>query len=251
MNGFGALLKKELKEQLRTYKLLIVAAVFLLFGLGTPLLIKYTPQLIELAGEDLVIQIPPPSAVMAIAEYASTIGQVGVLVAVLVAMGAVARERSRGTAAMVLSKPVSMGAFITAKLTAMSATFIGALILGSVACYTYTIILIEPADISAFLALNLLVALFLVVCLAITLFFSSLFRNQLAAGGIALIIIIMQALLTQIPGFGDYLPARMVIWGTDLLGGQVSNAWGAVGVSLAVIIACLYFSRLILQHREL
>jgi ABC-2 type transport system permease protein len=166
-------------------------------------------------------------------------------------MGAVARERSRGTAAMVLSKPVSMGAFLIAKLTAMSVTFIGALILGSVACYTYTVILIEPADISAFLALNLLVALFLVVCLAITLFFSSLFRNQLAAGGIALTIIIMQALLTQIPRFGDYLPARMIIWGTDLLGGQVSSAWGAVGVSLAVIIACIYFSRLILQHREL
>ena len=251
MNGFGVLLKKELKEQLRTYKLLIAAAVFLLFGLGTPLLIKYTPQLIEMAGEDLVIQMPPPSAAMAITEYASTIGQVGVLVAVLVAMGAVARERSRGTAAMVLSKPVGMGAFIIAKLTAMSATFIGALTLGSVACYTYTVLLIEPADISTFLALNLLVALFLVVCLAVTLFFSSIFRNQLAAGGIALAVIIMQALLTQIPGFGDYLPVKMIAWGTDLIEGQAPAAWGAVGVSVALIIACLYFSRLILQRREL
>jgi ABC-2 type transport system permease protein len=251
MNGFGVLLKKELKEQLRTYKLLIVAAVFLLFGLGTPLLTKYTPQLIEMAGEDLVIQMPPPSAAMAIAEYTSTIGQVGVLVAVLVAMGAVARERSRGTAAMVLSKPVSMGAFLIAKLTAMSVTFIGALILGSVACYTYTVLLIESADISAFLALNLLIALFLVVCLAVTLFFSSIFRNQLAAGGIALAIIIMQALLTQIPVFGDYLPARMIVWGTDLVENQAPTAWGAVGVSVVLIIACLYFSRLILQRREL
>ncbi len=251
MNGFGVLLKKELKEQLRTYKLLIVAAVFLLFGLGTPLLIKYTPQLIEMAGEDLVIQMPPPSAAMAIAEYTSTIGQVGVLVAVLVAMGAVARERSRGTAAMVLSKPVSMGAFLIAKLTAMSVTFIGALILGSVACYTYTVLLIESADISAFLALNLLIALFLIVCLAVTLFFSSIFRNQLAAGGIALAIIIMQALLTQIPVFGDYLPARMIVWGTDLVENQAPTAWGAVGVSVVLIIACLYFSRLILQRREL
>ena len=54
MSGFSVLLKKELKEQLRTHKLLIAVVVFLLFGLGTPLLIKYTPQLIELAGEDLV-----------------------------------------------------------------------------------------------------------------------------------------------------------------------------------------------------
>ena len=251
MNGFSVLLKKELKEQLKTYKLLIVAAVFLLLGLGTPLLIKYTPQLIEMAGEDLVIEMPPPSAAMAIAEYTSTIGQIGVLVAVLVAMGAVARERSRGTAAIVLSKPVSMGAFLMAKLTAMSATFIGALILGSVACYTYTVLLIESADITTFLALNLLIALFLVVCLSVTLFFSSIFRNQLAAGGIALAIIIMQALLTQVPVFGDYLPARMIVWGTDLIEDQAPAAWGAVAVSVVLIIACLYFSRLILQHREL
>ena len=176
---------------------------------------------------------------------------VGVLVAVLVAMGAVARERSRGTAAMVLSKPVSIGAFLIAKLTAMSATFIGALILGSIACFTYTVLLIESADISTFLALNLLVALFLIFSLAITLFFSSIFKNQLAAGGIALAIIITQALLTQIPGFGDYLPARMIVWGTDLVEGPAPAAWGAVGVSVALIIACLYFSRLILQHREL
>jgi ABC-2 type transport system permease protein len=251
MNEFTVLLKKELKEQLRTYRLLIAVAVFLLFGLGTPLLIKYTPQLIEMAGEDLVIQMPPPSAAMAIAEYISTIGQIGVLVAVLVAMGAVARERSRGTAAMVLSKPVRIESFIVAKLLAMSTTFIGALVLGSVACYTYTVLLIEPADISTFLAINLLVALFLVVCLAITLFFSSIFRNQLAAGGIALAIIIAQALLTQIPGFGDYLPAKVIVWGTALAQGQAPNAWGAVGVSIAVIIACLYFSRMILQRREL
>lgn len=251
MNGFGVLLKKELKEQLRTYKILIAAAVFLVFGLGTPLLIKYTPQLIEMAGEDLVIQMPPPSAAMAIAEYTSTIGQIGVLVAVLVAMGAVARERSRGTAAMVLSKPVSMGAFITAKLTAMSATFVGALVLGSIACYSYTILLIESADIVSFLALNLLIALFLIVSLAITLFFSSIFRNQLVAGGISLAIIIVQALLTQIPSFGDYLPARLITWGTDLINGPSSTAWGAVGVSIALIIGCLFFSRMILQRREL
>ena len=251
MTGFSVLLKKELKEQLRTYRLLIAAAIFLLFGLGTPLLIKYTPQLIEMAGEDLIIEMPPPSAAMAIAEYASTIGQIGVLVAVLVAMGAVSRERSRGTAAMVLSKPVGTGAFIIAKLTAMSATFIVSLILGSAACYIYTVILIEPADITTFLGVNLLVALFLVFCLAITLVFSSIFRNQLAAGGIALAIIIVQALLVSIPGFGDYLPARTIVWSTDLVGETAPAAWGSVGVSIALIIACLYFSIFALRRREL
>ena len=72
MTGFTPLLKKELKEQLRTYRLLIITVVFLLFGLSTPLLLKYMPKLLELAGEDIVINMPPPTALQALEEYAGT-----------------------------------------------------------------------------------------------------------------------------------------------------------------------------------
>ncbi len=87
MKGLAPLLKKELREQLRTYRLVIVGGVFLLFGITTPLTLKYLPEILKLAGEQMTIEFPPPTAVQSLAEYASTIGQVGVLVAVLVAMG--------------------------------------------------------------------------------------------------------------------------------------------------------------------
>ena len=251
MTGLGVLLKKELKEQLRTHKLLIVSAVFLVFGFATPLLIKFMPQLLEASGEDIIVQMPDPSAVMALGEYANTLVQVGTLVAVLVAMGAIARERERGLAAMILSKPVSLGAYVAAKLAAESTTFIAALVLGSAACYAYTVLLIEPADLSSFLALNLLLALFFVFCLSVTLLCSSLFRNQLAAGGVSLVALIVQALLTQVPGLGDYLPARLTVWGIGLLSGLHASAWPAVAVTLAVIAACLFLSPVVLHHREL
>jgi len=77
MTGLAPLLKKEIKEQFRTYRMPIVGGVFLLFGITTPLMLKYLPQLMELAGEQMVIQIPPPTAVQSLAEYAGTIGQVG------------------------------------------------------------------------------------------------------------------------------------------------------------------------------
>jgi ABC-2 type transport system permease protein len=251
MTGLRALLKKELKEQLRTHKFLIVAAVFLVFGFATPLLIKYMPQLIEMAGDDIVVQMPEPSAVMAISEYANTLVQVGTLVAVLVAMGAIARERERGLAAMILSKPVSRGAFVTAKLAAMSVTFVMALALGSAACYVYTVLLIGPADASAFLALNLLLALFFVLCLSVALLCSSLFRNQLAAGGVALVVLIAQALLTQVPEIGDYMPARLTGWGIGLLNGPHPTAWPAVAAAMVITAACLFLSRVVLRRKEL
>ena len=50
MTGFLPLLKKELKEQLKTHKLLIVGCIFLFFGLTTPLMLKYLPEILKFAG---------------------------------------------------------------------------------------------------------------------------------------------------------------------------------------------------------
>ncbi len=171
--------------------------------------------------------------------------------AVLFAMGAVARERERGTAAMVLSKPVGRGAFVMAKLMAMSTSFIIALGVASIACYVYTVLLIGEANASGFLGLNLLMALFFVVSLSVTLLFSSLFRSQLAAGGVALAILIGQAVITQLPWIGDYTPGRLISWGTELLSGATDSAWPAVAMSIVIIIGCLFLSRLALKRKEI
>jgi hypothetical protein len=40
-------LRKELLQQVRTKRLLVVAAVFALFGLGSPLIANFTPQLLQ------------------------------------------------------------------------------------------------------------------------------------------------------------------------------------------------------------
>ena len=251
MSGLGALLKKELKEQLRTYRFHIIAVVFLIFGLTTPLMLKYLPEILKMAGEDIIIDIPPATAVQALTEYADTIVQMGVLIAVLMAMGAIARESEKGTAAMVLSKPVSRAAFVLAKLFALSTSFIVALVLASIACYGYTVILLGGADIMAFIALNGLLILFFIVAISVTLLFSSIFKSQLAAGGLALVVLIGQALMVNIPRIGDYMPASLVGWGTGLLSGDEASAWGAFRISLAIIIACLYLTWLKMRNKEL
>jgi len=53
----------------------------------------------------MIIQLPTPTAAMSLAEYAGNIGQIGALIAVLMAMGGIANELKSGTAVMTLSKP--------------------------------------------------------------------------------------------------------------------------------------------------
>ena len=52
MTGFSVLLRKELLEQWRTLRLPVVAAVFLLNGIISPLLARFTPELVEALGGD-------------------------------------------------------------------------------------------------------------------------------------------------------------------------------------------------------
>ena len=108
MKGFAPLFKKEIREQLKLYRLVIVAGVFLLFGLSSPLMLKYLPDILKMAGDQgMIIQLPTPTAAQSLVSYAGDIEQIGALVAVLIAMGCIANELKSGTAMMTLSKPVS------------------------------------------------------------------------------------------------------------------------------------------------
>ena len=251
MNGLKALLKKELREQWRTYKLLVIGGLFLFFGITTPLLLKYLPEILELSGEGIIIEIPPPTALQSLSEFAGTMLQVGVLAAVLIAMGAIARERERGTAAMLLAKPVGRGAFVLSKLIASSAIFIVALALGAAACYAYTVMLIEGGNLAGFLVMTLLLALFFIFCLAVTLLYSSIFRSSLLAGGIALATLLGQGVLTQLPFIGDFVPGSLVSWNVELMSGQTVTVWPSIIVTSALTAACVYLATIVLRRREI
>ncbi|MDD4635085.1 MAG: ABC transporter permease [Dehalococcoidales bacterium] len=251
MKGFIPLLKKEVTGQLRTYKLVIVAGIFLFFGISTPFLLKYLPEILKLAGEGMIIELPPPTAVQSLAEYASTIGQVGLLLAVLLGMGSISGEMKSGTAIMTLSKPVSRSSFVGAKMIALSLTFLLSLAAASIVSFIYTVLLIEGASVAGYVGLNLLLALFLMFCLAITLFCSSLFRRSLAAGGTAIALLISQAALSAIPIIGDYMPGKLMGWGVNLISGNPDEYWGALAVTAVLTVLSLYFAQKILRNKDL
>jgi ABC-2 type transport system permease protein len=52
MAGFRTLLGKELLEQWRTLRLPVVATVFLLVGLSSPLLARFTPEILKAVAGD-------------------------------------------------------------------------------------------------------------------------------------------------------------------------------------------------------
>jgi ABC-2 type transport system permease protein len=251
MKGLLPLLKKEIIEQLRTYRVVVVGGVFLLFGITTPLLFRYMNEFIARFGGGVAIEMPPPTAAQSLVGYSGDLAQIGVLVAVLVAMGSVSNELQRGTAVITLSKPVSRTAFVTAKLLAMGLTFLVSTVVASVFCFAYTVWLIGDANVGDFVILNALMVLFLTFSLAVTVLFSSMFRSSLAAGGIAAAALISQAIISPMPVIGKFMPGQLLGWGNGLVMGIGTTYWWALGITVALIGLCVYLAQRALKKKEM
>ena len=249
---FLVVLRKELVEQWRTRRLVVVAVVFLFFGFLSPLGAKLLPDLLEGLGDTggVMIEIPPPTAQDALLQYVKNMSQFGVLLAVLLAMDTVAREKERGTAAMVLSKPVSRADFLLGKFVALTLVFGLCLALAGLACYYYTVVLFEGTGEARFVEMNLLLGLFIEFYLAVTLLGSTVARSQVVAGGLGLGAVFVVAILGVLPRFGDYMPTALLDWARALMAGTGEPAWGAVVVSLGVIIVCLGAALVVFERQE-
>lgn len=248
------LLKKELLEQWRTYRFLVVVAILLLFGLASPLMARYLPDIIRSMGgvEGLEQLIPTPTTADAIGQYLKNCGQFGVILALLVPMGAIVGEKDRGTAAMVLSKPVARASFLLSKFAAAALVFLLGIALAGLGAYYYTGVLFAWLDVGAFALLNLLFWLNLLVYLALTIFASTLARSTVAAGGIAFGLFMVMWIVGIVPQIGRHLPDALQGWGMTLvLGGPGSPAWGAVGVSLGLIAAALVGAVVVFRRQEI
>lgn len=245
------LLKKELLEHLKTYRLLIVVGVLFTFGLSAPLLLAYLPQIMRLSGSAANIQLPTFTGADALQSYLNSLGQIGLLTAILVGMGTIAQERERGTAALVLTKAVGIGPFVLAKFLGLAAIVTLGLLAGAAGCFGYTLVLFGPASFSNFASACLLAWLYLMMALAVTLLLSASFRSQLAAGVLALVIIIASATLAALALFEPYLPASLMHWASALVLGQSKTWWTAVAVSLAVLACSLVGAWQVLKRQEL
>jgi ABC-2 type transport system permease protein len=248
---FRTLLAKEFREQWRTWKVIVFLAVFLITGILSPVLAKYTPELLKSIPNlpaGLADIIPEPSVADSLAQYLKNTEQFGVLLVILLTMGTVVQEKERGTAAMLLVKPVDRSAVIMAKWLSGMLALLAGLLVDGLACLAYTVLLFEPLPFAAFWAMNLLLFVFLGVYLTVALLASTLAKSQAIAAAGAFAGLVFLLVLGSIPRLGESLPSQLPAWGSSLvLGGEVT-AWLALDISigiiaLALLLACLCFAR--------
>jgi ABC-2 type transport system permease protein len=235
MRGFPVLLAKELRESWRTRRLPLMALLFVLIGVVSPLTAKFLPDLLKAALGDQVNGIPMPKAdaLAGLEQLQKNLGQLGALAAIALAMGAVSGELDRGTAALVLAQPVSRPAFLAAKLTAIGIVLAIATGLAVVVAWVYTAILFGTLAVPGWLALAALDWLALFAWAALTLWASAATGSTTAAAGIGFVAMIGLSIAAVIPTLERLLPAGLTLPAMQLAAGT-----GEVdGAKLATAIA--------------
>ncbi len=252
MTSFGVLLAKEMREQLRTMRLVVVLAVFGAFGILSPALAKALPDIIKAAGGDIQITVPTPTVRDAMDQFTKYVGQIGALIAILVSMGAVATEKERGTAGFMLTKPVGREAFLLAKTAAIAILLGLGLALSGLLAAAYTSVLFEPLSVPGTVASIALLWLSLAVYAAVTFLASVVTRSALVAGGVGFAAFVGAGIISAFPGIGPYTPSGLsapaVALALGLPGGDLA---GPILVNLALVALALLAAGIAFRREEI
>jgi len=219
MRNYIIFLNKELFESLKTYKLLIMGAVFLFLGMAAPLTAMFMPEILRwalesdpsTAGMDLSVLITEPVALDSWVQFfASYIGQMGLFVLVIVFSGMLSSEFSRGTLTIMLSKGLSRSTVVLAKLTSALVIWTASYALAALAAWGYTAYMFPGDSVPNLFLAVFSMWVFGVFLLALTVLMATLtkrgFACMLSVG--ATVVVLM--LLNMVPQIARYNPVSLV-----------------------------------------
>jgi ABC-2 type transport system permease protein len=247
MNAF-AFLKKEINEIIKTNKIYILPAVFLFFGLLSPLTAKFTPQILKAfakSDEMTFIFTKEPSFIDSYAQLFNNISQLCFIV-ILVFAGTIVGEKVKGTAILVLTKPVSRAKFIISKFIAAIGLYTAAFILATVACVYYTYLLF-PVFYNDKLPLSLFTLwIFGVFLISMTIFISTISKSFTVSAVLGIAGFLVISATTAIPYVKKVTPGIFGSLGVEILSAKslpidaIAPLITAVVISVGFIVGSIY-----------
>ena len=178
------------------------------------------------------------------------------LAAIALAMGAVAGELDRGTAALVLAQPATRPAFLAAKLVGLGVTLAVSMLLATIVAWAYTTVLFEAQPVGGWLAMAFLSWLALMTWAALTFLASAATGSTTAAAGIGFVALVVVSIAAVVPVLDRFLPTGLTGPATQLASGATAGldagrlATAVAGTTLLIAVS-LVGAMLAFRRREL
>lgn len=227
--SFTAFLKKEITEAYKTPKAIILGALFLFFGILSPLTAKYMNEILALAGQQqgFNIELPPSTFLQSYEQFFKNNYFMMIIVTILIFAGSVAEEKSRGTVVLVLTKCLSRPAFIMGKLIAAILIFTASYAAAAAICMFYTSLMFPEYMNIGILTAMLLFWLYGCLMISLTILVSILSKSMTSAAVSGFVCFALISALAAMPYIGEYTPG--ILQG---LSGELSNGTKTPGEAL-------------------
>jgi ABC-2 type transport system permease protein len=253
MNGYASFTKKEFTENIRNYRMLILLAIFFIFGVTGPLTAKFTPQIIEAIAPSMQLAFEEPTALDSWVQFYKNISQLGFSLMIILFSNTLSGEYSKGTLTIMLTKGLSRTAVILSKFSASA----GIMTLSYWLCfgisYGYTAFLWPGAELPHvfFAAFALWVAGLLYLC--ILMLGCVLFRQAFTAIMFLLVVTVAINLLGLGEKFAPYSPFFLASANVGLLSGSVALSQFAVPFVISVLMSSvlLFVSIVVFYKKQL
>lgn len=238
MSGYIAFVKKEFTENIKNYRFLILFAVFLIFGITSAFLAKFTPEILSALAVDMEMS-SEPVALDAWKQFYKNISGVGFSAFIILYGSCLSGEYSKGTLVLMVTKGLSRKAVILAKYTVAAILMTISYWISYAATYGYTALLWKDASLPnvAFAALALWIAgfLYLSILMIGCVIFRQTFTGILFTGGIVAVI----SLLGIIEPIAKFSPFILTTKNLDLISGEITLSDFMIPAVVSIVISIL------------
>lgn len=238
----------------RTPRAIALAVVYLLLGLIEPVATKYENQLIgNHVGNGIRIYLPPPTPADGLNGYISEATLIGLILVVTLAAGALGFDAHKGLAVFLRTRSTHIWRLIAPRYTVITAAAAAAYLLGTLAAWYETNLLIGPLPLDGMLGGMLCGTIYLAFAVATTALAASLARSTVAITGTTLVILLALPILGTIHPIDPYLPSTLVNAPVQLVDGTwtLTHFLPALGITAAASAAALALAAARLRTREI
>jgi ABC-2 type transport system permease protein len=237
----------------RTPRALTLAALFVFFGLLEPAITRYQSQIFRHVGNGVRISFPPATPAQGVSSYASELSGIGLIVVVVIAAGAFGFDARQGLATFLRTRVASIWQLVTPRFAVWAAAAAIAYVLGTLAAWYETDLLIGPPAPGGMLAGIGCGCVYLAFAVAVTALAASVVRSTLATAGIALAVLLLLPIAGTFHPAADWLPTTLASAPADLLtrAHPLSHYLPTLAVTVAAGAAALAVAVLRLRAREI
>lgn len=254
MRGYYAFVKKELLEQLRTFKWLIVLSVFFLFGMMSPITAKLLPDIMSgMEIEGMVIVIPDPTQMDAYGQFFKNFTQMGILVVLLVFGGTLSNELVKGTLVNILAKGLPRATVILSKYTAAVILWTIGFLLASLTAYGYTVYLFPDSMVDNLMISMICLWLFGIFILALIFLSSTIAPGNFGGLILSAVAIVAMLMIDIIPKTHHYNPIALASDNLALLSGatDIKDLSSTIIITIILTLGCIIGSIMLFGKKKL